>query len=575
MCGIAGVVGKATYDRSRVGSVQHHRGPDFTGYYEDLQPQVLLCHNRLSIIDLSVLANQPLTDVSGRYVIVFNGEVYNYLELRNKLDYPFQSRGDTEVVLASYMKWGAACLDQFVGMFAFAIWDKQEKELFAARDRFGVKPFHYAVSPDGFVFGSEIKALFELGIPRTPDEQAWSTYLVAGMYDHDQYTFWKGVSRLLPGHCLWYSESAGLRTRSWYDLSARVSSQGTDDREEKLVTEELRSLLLESVKLRFRSDVPVGILLSGGVDSSLLWGLINKAIGNTDKLNTFTFYTDDPAYDERPWVRELLGTVSPSNHFIELRHQDVPALATSVMSFQEEPFGGFPTLAFSLLHQRARERGITVLLDGNGIDEGWAGYDYYQRAGEVNLQKGPVQASQSDFDLQSCLTAEFKHVATPFAFPSFAGDAMRNVQMRDLMFAKIPRAMRFADRVSMMYSRELREPFLDHRIVELGLRQPDHRKIRNGVRKYLVRKAGEGIIKGSVLDAIKRPVQTPQREWLRRELREWTDHHIDHIIQSAPSGWLHKDSVQKLWAHYCNQPVDNSFPVWQLISLSLMLESKP
>lgn len=575
MCGISGAVGDVSYDKQTIGNVQGHRGPDNTGLFEDSDQQVLLVHNRLSILDLSVQANQPFTDNSGRYVIAFNGEVYNYIELRKKLDtYDFKTKGDTEVVLAAFIKWGAECLNHFIGMFSFAVWDKVKKELFAARDRFGVKPFHYRVTPSSFSFGSEIKSLFAFGLPKELDVQTWSTYLNTGMYDHSEFTFWKGAHRLLPGHYLTYSLANGLAIKQWYNLPAIVSARGLDVRAEHQIIEELVELLIESVKLRFRADVPVGILLSGGLDSSLLWGLVEKAFGTTGNINTFTFFTDSPAYDERPWVKHLLGKPTDKNHFCELRYQDVPQLCADVQKYQEEPFGGFPTLAFSLLHKRAKETGVTVLLDGNGIDEGWAGYDYYEKADAVEFAKGPVQSAKSDFSLTACLQEDFIKQKRDFSFQPISGDTMQNLQYRDIMFAKIPRAMRFADRVSMMYSRELREPMLDHRIIELGLTQPAIHKIRNGVRKYLVREAGKGLIKNNVLEASKRPVQTPQREWIKNELGSWTDSHIENIISSEAGTWMNANSIRGLWKHYRQHDIDNSFPIWQLISLSLMLELK-
>ena len=575
MCGISGAVGKVEYDVQTIGEVQAHRGPDNFGFFEDVEQQVLLCHNRLSIIDLTVQANQPLTDNSGRFVIIFNGEVYNYIELREKIDnYFFKTRSDTEVVLAAYIKWGPDCLTHFIGMFSLAIWDKQEKKLFAARDRFGVKPFHFTVTKSSFFFGSEIKSLFAFGLSKEFDVQTWSTYLDTGMYDHSEFTFWKGAYRLLPGHYLTYSLADGLIISQWYDLPGIILKNGVDRREESQIVEELTELLIDSVKLRFRSDVPVGILLSGGLDSSLLWGLVEKAFGSTGDINTFTFFTDSAVYDESDWVRKLLGAPTDKNHFCELRHQDVPQLCMDVQKYQEEPFGGFPTLAFSLLHKRAKEVGIKVLLDGNGIDEGWAGYDYYEQADKVLMEKGPVQSARSEISLSPCLNKDFRMRKRDFVFQSGTLDKMQDLQYRDIMFAKIPRAMRFADRVSMMHSRELREPMLDHRIIELGMAQPAINKIRNGVRKYLVRQAGKGLIKNNVLEATKRPVQTPQREWLKNELKSWTLDHIENVLSSEVRDWMDVDKVRSFWKHYQQHDIDNSFPVWQLVSLSLMLETK-
>jgi asparagine synthase (glutamine-hydrolysing) len=572
MCGISGAVGPIQFDLEKATSVQHHRGPDNLGVFENPEDAVVLIHNRLSIIDLSAEANQPFADVSGRYRIIFNGEVYNYIELRNKLNYSFRTKSDTEVVLAAFIQWGPRCLDEFIGMFSFVVWDAQEKILFAARDRFGVKPFYYAMRGKAFVFGSEIKSIFSFGSPMTFDVRTWATYLNKGLYDHAEFTFWDGVYKLLPGHHLTFSESRGLQITRWYDFPEIIFNREPDRRTENEILEELRHLLKDAVALRFRSDVPVGVFLSGGLDSASLYGIMKSLFGDVSDINTFTFYSETPAYDERPWVEKIIGNPGARNHFCELRIDDVPRLSADVFKSQEEPFGGFPTLAFSLLHREARHAHVPVLLDGNGIDEGWAGYDYYERPETVETGRGPVQATTSRFLLSECLRSEFSANERPNDFNFKSRDKLEALQCRDIVFSKIPRAMRFADRVSMMYSNELREPFLDHRILELGLVQPRSNKIRNGMGKFMVRRAVEGLIKEEVANAPKRPVQTPQREWLREGLKDWVAEHISNIHRSHAKEWFDLQQLEKFWSYYKDSGVDNSFPIWQLISLSLAID---
>jgi len=574
MCGIAGIFGQGVNqaDLKAMVAAQHHRGPDGNGIYVDPSGRAGLGHNRLSIIDLSEAGAQPMSSADGRYKIALNGEIYNYVELRRELsDYPYQSRTDTEVVLAAYMRWGEACLDRFIGMFALLIWDEQEQRLFAARDRFGVKPLYYADSSDRqMVVASEIQALRAAGIEMEPDAKSWATYLSLGVYEHGEGTFWEGVHSLPAGHHLTW-ENGQVKVSRWYDLVER-SGQEFDTRPEEEVIDEYYSLLMESVKLRFRSDVPVGVNLSGGLDSSALLGLIQKLQGADSDVKAFTFVTGDPRYDETPWVEQMLAQTKHPSIQCLLRPADVPALAESVQAHQDEPFGGMPTLAYANLFARAREEGVIVLLDGQGLDEQWAGYEYYKRVltGEAKIKEvGTVQAAKGGATRPGCLTTEFRELAEPFEAPEPFRDPLRNLQFRDTRYTKIPRALRFNDRVSMRSSTELREPFLDHRLFELAFRQPPERKIRGDTQKWLLRKIVARLLPGGVVEAPKRPLQTPQREWLREELRDWAESRIETALEHFGDQWFDSRSVRLEWLDYQKGGSDNSFYIWQWINLGL------
>jgi asparagine synthase (glutamine-hydrolysing) len=575
MCGISAMFGHDWNRRQLEAMVnaQEHRGPDAEGMYQSPTGLAGLGHNRLSIIDLSDAGRQPMSDASGRFWIVFNGEIYNYLELRAELEgsYVFQTRTDTEVLLAAWLKWGESCLDRLLGMFAFVVWDEAGRKVFGARDRFGVKPLHYHETPGGGLWlASEIKALHAAGVPRRTDDATWAAYLTTGMYDHGKATFWAGIHRIPPGGCFTWTLERGLSVRQWYDVANAVLEKGFDLRSESEVADELLSLLEESVRLRFRADVPVGICLSGGLDSSLLLGLVHRIQGAESAIKTFTFYCGDPAYDELPWVEQMLTHTKHPACFCRLTAEEVPGLAARVQVSQDEPYGGLPTLGMAKVHERAVAEDVTVLLDGNGLDEGWAGYEYYQRAAQVDAGRGPVQGSKDKATCPECLNPEFAALAQPLELPKPFGDPLRDLQYRDLCVAKIPRAMRFADRVSMMFSRELREPFLDHRIIELGLRQPAERKIRNGQGKWLVRRLAERILPDGVREAPKRPVQTPQREWLRGPLQPWLEASVEHALSAQP-GWFNEDSLRRALRSFLSGAGDNSFFVWQWLSLGLLL----
>ena len=547
---------------------QRHRGPDAEGIWRSPGCDAGLGHNRLSIIDLSAAAAQPMAGADGNLRIVFNGEVYNYRELRAELaDYPWRSHSDTEVALAAFERWGEACLDRFTGMFAFLVWNERERTLFAARDRFGVKPLNYHLRGDGTLFvASEIRALHEAGVPAKPDASTWADYLAGGLLDHGERTFWEGVRALPPGHSMLWRDGR-LAIRRWYDIAERTGA-GFDERPARVVEDEYLALLEESVALRFRSDVPVGIAVSGGLDSSILLGLVDAVQGPASEVKAFTYVTGDERYDELPWVRQMLARTRHPAVVCELRPEAVPALAASVQMHESEPFGGLATLAYAVLHDRAREEGVTVLLDGQGMDEQWAGYDYY--TAEMEGRAGAlVQGTRQSPLRPDCLTPGFRALARPLSAPEPFPDRLRNRQYRDIRYAKLPRALRFNDRVSMRSSTELREPFLDHRLFELALRQPAARKIGGGVRKRMLRDIARRLVPAGIAEAPKRPLQTPQREWLAGPLAGWAGEHIEMALEAYGGAWLDARAVRQTWRDYLSGVNDNSFYVWQWISLGL------
>jgi len=577
MCGIAGIFGKG-WDEAQLDSMvssQRHRGPDAEDVYVDPTKVAGLGHNRLSIIDLSPAGRQPLSTPDGRFHLVFNGEIYNYLELRAELnDYAYRTQTDTEVVLAAYQRWGRDCLDHFLGMFSFLLWDEHEKSLFAARDRFGVKPLNYCLRNDGtLLIASEIKALHAAGAPAEFDPVTWATYLALGAQDHSERTFWQGVKSLPAGHMLFW-EQGEVQTRCWYDLAER-SGPELDQRPLEVVQDEYMALLADSVRLRFRSDVPVGINLSGGLDSSTLLGLVRKLQGADSEVNAYTFVTGDKNYDELPWVEQMLAHTHHPLRVCGLTPALVPDLAASVQAHEDEPFGGLPTLAYARLFELARADGTIVLLDGQGMDEQWAGYDYYLAALNGNgSAKSLVQGTKESPVRPDCLTPEFRALAQEFKPEEPFSDKLRNLQYRDARYTKIPRALRFNDRASMRSSTELREPFLDHRLFELALRQPPERKILNGTRKQMLRDITRQLLPSGVVEAPKRPLQTPQREWLRGPLRSWATDCLEEALALYGKDWLDPRATRTAWANYCSGEADNSFYVWQWISLGLVIEKQ-
>jgi len=293
--------------------------------------------------------------------------------------------------------------------------------------------------------------------------------------------------------------------------------------------------------------------------------------GADSEVRAFTFTTGDPNYDELPWVRQMLDRTRHPSLVCELGARDVPALAEAVQDHLQQPYGGLPTLAYARLFERARAEGVIVLLDGQGMDEQWAGYDYY---GVGHRSEAPVvQGGRGAAVRPGCVTREFHARAEPFEAPRVFGDEVANLQYRDTRFTKIPRALRFNDAVSMRASTELREPFLDHRLFELALRQPVTRKIQGTRRKAMLRDIVANLGTAAVVEAPKRPLQTPQREWLRGPLRAWADECIADSLHAHGGSWLDGDGVRAEWQRYCDGDGDNSFFIWQWITLGMLARS--
>ncbi|TDQ19622.1 asparagine synthase (glutamine-hydrolysing) [Algoriphagus boseongensis] len=565
MCGIAGIVGPLASERrlSAMLKTQAHRGPDNLGKWV-MENQVAFGHNRLSILDLSDAANQPFHLFDGRYQLIFNGEIYNYLEIRKRLEssFNFKTKSDTEVLLYSFIHWGEGCLKELNGMFSFAIWDSREAKLFAARDRFGVKPFHYSVQDTSLCFSSEIPPLWKAGVPKTPKDSVWSGFFTKGTYGNPSETFWEGIYQLPAGHYLIYQNSK-LELRSWYDFIGNLNEQPEiqpHDQEDYIL-----QLLLDSVKLRFRADVPVGFNLSGGLDSSTLLALVSDLFPENDSIEAFTFITGDDRYDELFWVKEMLnGRPYPLNTCL-LQASEVPDLTSKISELQAEPFGGIPTLAYSKVFKTAREKGILVLLDGQGSDEAWAGYDYY-----VKNSDSVVQGVNSSPVRPEALDQEFAGKSHHSTYPAPFGERLLNLQYRDLFYTKIPRALRFNDRVSMAHSTELREPFLDFRLVEYVFSRPTEFKIKNGSQKWLLRQIANKYLGDQIALAPKRPLQTPQREWLAEDLGDWVESQLEILI--AKCNWFDSKVVWRLWNEYKKGDKDNSFYLWQWVNAAELLK---
>ena len=566
MCGISGIISKSSsFDLhiQQMIDAQTHRGPDFQTIYADINKGVYFGHNRLSIIDLHAHSNQPFHSPDKQYAMVFNGEIYNYLELKKQLEphYNFSTHSDTEVLLAAYIVWGEKCLDKLTGMFAFAVWDHHSETLFAARDRFGVKPFHYYIDHDKFIFASEIKALWASGlVDKKMDSATWASYMGYAVYSTIDRTFWQDVHQLAGGHYL-KVQAGKFEIKKWYTFFDNVSNivlPGSFDE----AKEHARALLINSIKLRLRSDVNVGFNLSGGIDSSLLFTLIRDQL-NANSTKAFTFYSDDENYDEVEWVKQIIGNSGFNWEKCLVTADSIPQYAKFMQHHQDEPYAGIAALAYGKVFQHAKAANYTVLLDGGGMDEQVAGYDYY-----TNDSSSLIQGTTSSPVRKHCLVPEFLQLGSRPKFDKPFNDKVKDLQYRDTFYTKLPRDLRFNDRMSMASSTELREPFLDHNLFEYLFALPLEYKIQEQKKKFIIREILKEKLTGSVTEAPKRPIQTPQREWLSHELKDW-------VVSMAKTAcakhdFLIKKEVDKELELYFSGNNENSFYIWQWITLGLI-----
>ena len=559
MCGVFGVVSQQPIDPEvlrRAEAIQRHRGPDAqsTEILSVGRWQVGLAHQRLAVIDLSPAGTQPMRSPSGRSLIVYNGEVYNYLELRAELQsrgVAFRTATDTEVIAAACEEFGVEqAVTRMNGMWAFAWIDLVRPRIVIARDRFGVKPMYLHQRDGMLTFGSEIKTLVR-ALPMRCDVnvRAVSTFLRALHLDTSAETFFAGIIKLPAGH---YAEldagAAELRPhiRRYWSLEDDAGTAA----DTATAVEDTRQLLEDAVRLRLRSDVPVGVLLSGGLDSSAIAALANAQLKTGGDLTLISAVSDDPVTDESPFIHAVARHLGRQVQEVRLDFPaaDILSLVARVTEQCDEPLGSFSCVAQNLLMERARERGVTVLLSGQGADEVFCGYRKYAlfqvqallRAGRfgaaavllANLLSERTVLHQFNLAdarryLPGWLNAPLPDIGgaaltgvAPLCAPLARPWDVRARQRADIESLSVPALTHWEDRNSMAWSREVRNPFLDYRVVSHGVALPTDMKVARGWTKYVLRRAVEPLLPREVVwRRDKRGFSTPEARLLRRELR--------------------------------------------------------
>jgi asparagine synthase (glutamine-hydrolysing) len=564
MCGIAGIWFRTSQNVGtevikKMTDVIYHRGPDGEGFAELDDGRLFLGHRRLSIIDLTPAGNQPM-EYMNRYTITYNGEIYNYLELREILQskgYRFYSATDTEVIMAAYDCWGIDCLQKFDGMFAFALYDKNSHELFCARDRFGEKPFHYFEGNDFFVFGSEMKSLWAAEVDKTPDD--YSIYLFLNMELHEDpedksRTFFKNIKRLKPGHYFRIKNSEKIYQEQYWKINFQNKQTNISFEEACL---KFRELFEISVNRRLRSDVPVGTSLSGGLDSSAVALMLHKVRNPSFPQKCFSARFNDSILDEGYFMQKVVEGTSIEHFETWPDAMGLIANFEKLLYHQEEPFGTASIYAQWEVFKLAKEKNVTVLLDGQGADEVLAGYTHfflpffreiflryghsrlkqeYRYYLENNIVEKPIPIDlrfkletqypslvkslrafksknigvNKSKEISDSLYKSFKHKKTPFIQFNTLNDALDYFTT----ISGLDKLLRFADRNSMAHSREVRLPFLFHELVEFVFSLPSDYKIKEGWTKALLRHGLKDMIPQEIVwRKNKLGFQPPQKQW--------------------------------------------------------------
>ena len=592
MCGISGIVAPpgarvSTDTLQRMTDLIAHRGPDGEGFVlgghfvrkaAAAEPaQVGLGHRRLAILDLSDRGIQPISVDGGRTWIVFNGEIYNYRELKEELaarGCTFKTQTDTEVLLHCYLMWGEDCLAKLQGMYAFAIWDEPRGVLFCARDRLGIKPFYYTFANGWLHFASEIKALVSLpGQAHTLDDDAALAFLIHSNCDYGERTLFREVKALPGGHALRLEIASGkLDVRRYWELVPH-STNGKSDASK---IGDVRELLMDAMRRHLISDVRAGSCLSGGIDSSVVVGMVGKvwrdqpdaATALGDSFFTFTSCWDNPECDEREYALAAAKAAGATPHLVFPTAQDFWDTFPRMAWHQDMPFGSFSYYAQWSVMRAAREAGVKVLLDGQGGDEVFGGYAKFRyayfasllRSGRLpalareltaavrqkdnyvlDVRKGfrylpaPLRRLLGvDTVLRDVLRADWNRTVGAESTPATRwwrnaargngggseATLMQRVQVDDIITDTLPMLLRMEDRSSMAFSLEARVPLLDHRVVELGVSLPDHLKVQRGWSKYAMREAARTELPDLIRKrTTKLGFAAPDRAWLGKELR--------------------------------------------------------
>jgi len=601
MCGICGIVNfrPQPVEKSVLQSMMKrmkHRGPDDEGTY--LEENIGLGFVRLSIIDLSDAGHQPMYSHDQNFVIVYNGEIYNYLELKEELKslgHRFKTRTDTEVLLSAFQEWGENCLDKFNGMFAFAILDKKNKSVFAARDRFGIKPLYYYMDEQKLIFASEIAAILKaLPNKSQPDDRSVFDYLVFNRTDQTERTFFKNIKKVQHGHKFTY-ENGRLKITRWYHLSQKLSQPFSNP-------EEFKQALISSIGLRLRSDVPVGVCLSGGLDSSSIMSLLLKEYQRSD-INTFSaVYKEKFKGDESEYINEYSPYLK-NMHFTYPTALSLYNDAKDYVRAHNEPTPSTSPYAQFKVMEKAREY-VVVTLDGQGADEELAGYHYFfgyffkdllQTLRWIRLIREIIfylKIHRSSYGIKTfaffllpaglktrlrakendVLNYEFyrQYYTGSVISENLYDSSSLNQALLDHFEYKLEHLLKWEDRNGMWFSIEARVPFLDHNLVEKILSIPSHQIIQNGMTKHILRAGLKGLLPENIRTrSDKVGFLTPEDEWFRTEKFRSLIQDMMTSSSYKNRGYYRPEKVWNLYQEHLQKKRNISKEIWKWLNLEL------
>ncbi|MBI5412947.1 asparagine synthase (glutamine-hydrolyzing) [Candidatus Peregrinibacteria bacterium] len=630
MCGISGIFHfksgeSATEDiLKKMGSTMVHRGPDDSGTYISKDRNLGFSFRRLSIIDLSPTGHQPMINEDGTVWVMLNGEIYNFDELRHELlkkGHNFKSKSDTETIIHSYEEYGVKAVDKWNGMFAVALWDEKKQKLWLVRDRLGIKPVYYTIHNGTLIFGSEIKAILAYpGVKRRLNERALFDYLTFACCPAPQ-TLFEGIHKLPAGHYL-EVDAHGIKETEYWDPIPTSSSQTEED-----FTKNIRGILQDSVQKQMVCDVPFGVFLSGGVDSTTNVALMTQARGKS--VDSFSVNVKDlPKYDEFKWARKAAKAFNSNHHEITAGPQDLMAFLPKLAEHADDPNGDPVCFPLYYVSKLIRDSGVIVAQVGEGADELFAGYNQYSLVLNFwkrwwkklealpsplkkllfklgTLTKHPAfglhleqlrkladaeeffwggAIAFSEFTKWDLFTDDFRKrmdgnssfdAIKPYykAIDSKAPetDFLNRMIYLELKIRLPELLLMRVDKITMANSIESRVPFLDHRLVELAMRIPMDMKLKNGTPKYILKEAVRGIIPDEIIDRKKQGFSAPIAEWLKGPLKD----ELPNVIWKSKiwdAGIFKKEAVAKLINDHQSGKADLSFRIWNLITLCLWFD---
>lgn len=614
MCGIAGIIAKEK-DKQLADKITKmlapivHRGPNGSGV-ESFNDTIAFGHRRLSVIDLSTNGKQPMSYLN-KYWITFNGEIYNYLEIKKKLQkegYCFHNDTDTEVILAAYHNWGKNCVEYFNGMWAFSIYDIEKGEVFCSRDRFGIKPFYFMEEEGDLYFSSEIKQLLEVKENVRANRETLEAYLLNGILDYTEQTMFEGICQLPGGYNLIYSLSSRQYTiMQWYDINNVKENALNFKQNKKLFKEHF----FNSVKLRLRADVPVGSCLSGGLDSSAIVCAVHELLKedqNEDKQFSVSSCFEDKRYDEQPYIDEVVKHTEIQSYKVFPNMSQLFEELDTIIWHMDEPFGSTSIYAQWNVFKEAKEKGLTVMLDGQGADEQLAGYTGFYRVLFIELLKkrkfkqfyhevqcyrklrGDTEVISTCSHVFSVLAGFyipekivqklkiFKRrtiVGSPFPKRFYKNQLVKSSEClydqknpRNYIYASMHQGMQallhYEDRDSMAHSIESRVPFLDYELAECIYSIPLNMKIHEGKTKYIMREALKEIFPSAIYNRYsKLGFVTPEDQWIR-ENKDFFEKELEQacdILEPVIS----KEQVLRWYKKNVNTLSRENFTIWRII----------